>query len=158
MFLFTAGKERVCDWEVPRSPISVLTNFGRSVPTWWEHMAIAFHFFWQSQSLRKRTLQQRKHSAFKRRTLQKKTYAFHPRRHTTSYLATTSLRVWDSRFKKRGDADRTPQVRPMGTVSNQRGAGPSAKSGNVVPGGRKGDGRGVILFNGLSALSEQRWE
>lgn len=36
----------------------------------------------------------------------------------------------------------------MGTVSNQRGAGPSkgpsAKTGNVVPGGRKGGGRCII--------------
>lgn len=36
----------------------------------------------------------------------------------------------------------------MGTVSNQRGAGPSkgpsTENGNVVPGGRKGGGRCII--------------
>lgn len=36
--------------------------------------------------------------------------------------------------------------RRKGTVSNQRGAGPSTKNGNVVPSGRKGDGRGVIFI------------
>ena len=55
--------------------------------------------------------------------------------------------------KKRGGADRTPQYDPWVPYPTNAGAGPSAQSGNVVPSGRKGGGRGgyfIQWFHGTA--------